>query len=381
MTRLPLLAASIALVIAAPALQAQANLSTQGLGYAPAQMSARAKTTGGALGEIDPASSINPAALLNWGGAALFFQVEPEYRSVDFGGVKDRTNIARYPLFSGALPFGSKLIFGVTSSTLLDRTWATTDSTTNVIAGETVSSTTALTSAGGINDLRAAIGYAVRPWLFVGVAGHAFTGRHQLTTLRVFADSSLLTPFRDTTYSSYGGNAVSAGVEARAGRIASFAASYRHGLGISAQTGGAERSATVPNRLGLSVAYLGIAGTTIAARASHEAWSSLEGLSLGASRPRDAWDFGLGADAVGPRIGGRTVQLRGGLRQRTLPYEALGESVRERSFSGGFGTLLGRGRAVLDVGVIRSHRDATGGGATAASERAWTFSAALTVRP
>lgn len=381
MMRTSLFAASAVLLLAAPALQAQGNLSTQGLGYSLGQMSARAKTTGGAFSEIDPASSINPAALVNWGGAALFFQVEPEYRSVQLGGVNDRTNVARYPLAAAALPIGSRLVLGLNSSTLLDRTWSTVETTSNVIAGQTVTSTTALTSQGGINDLRLGVGYAVRPWLFLGIGGHAYTGRHQLTTVRAFEDSAQLAPFRDTTFSSYGGNALSAGFEARAGRIASVAASYRHGLDIEAQTGGDVRSARVPNRLGLSVAYLGIAGTTIAARAAHEQWSSLGGLSVGASRPRDTWDVGLGADAVGPKIGGRSLQLRGGLRQRTLPYDALGEAVRERSFSGGLGTILGRGRAVLDLGVIRSQRDATGGLATAASERAWTFSAALTVRP
>lgn len=383
MMRSPLVAAivAVALPLAASRLDAQGTLSTQGLGFAPGQISARAKSAGGAFGEIDPASSVNPAALVNWGGSALFFQLEPEYRSVRFGGETDRTNVARYPLVAGALQMGSRWVLGVTSSTLLDRTWSTTEVSSNVVAGETIASTTALTSRGGINDLRLGIGHALRPWLFLGVAAHAYSGRHELTTLRVFEDSANFTPFRDTTFSSYGGNAVSAGFEARIGRSASLAGSYRHGFGLSAQTGAAERSATVPDRLGFSAAYLGIAGTSIAARAAHEKWSALDGLSVGASRPRDAWDLGLGADVAGPRIGGRIIQVRAGVRQRTLPYDALGEAVRERSISGGLGTVLGRGRALIDAGVIRSGRSVAGGPAAAATESAWTFTAALTVRP
>lgn len=382
MIRLRLLITSaFSLVLAAPDVQAQANLSTQGLGYAAGQLSARGRMTGGALGESDPASAINPAALLNWAGSVLYFQVEPEYRSVAIGGTQDRTNVARYPLAAGALSLGTRWMLAVTSSTLLDRTWATADSTVNLVDGVPVRSLTRLGSQGGINDLRLGVAYAPRPWLLLGVGAHAYTGRHQITTLRTFDTTSALATFQDTTFSSYGGNAFSAGFEARAGQYASIAGSWRRGTGISVQTEGASRSARIPDRLGLSVSYIGIANATIAARVSHETWSALDGLSTGRSRPQDAWDFGLGAEAAGPSIGGRVMQLRAGARQRSLPFDILGERVRERSISAGAGSVLGRGRALVDAGVVRSFRDALGGPAAMASEDAWTFSLALTVRP
>ena len=40
---------------------AQGNLSTFGFGYPPGQLSARAQATGGGVGELDPASTLNPA--------------------------------------------------------------------------------------------------------------------------------------------------------------------------------------------------------------------------------------------------------------------------------------------------------------------------------
>ena len=53
---------------------AQGNLSGQGLGFPTGQLSARAEGTGGAIGEIDPISLVNPAALAFIGTTTLFFQ-------------------------------------------------------------------------------------------------------------------------------------------------------------------------------------------------------------------------------------------------------------------------------------------------------------------
>ena len=61
---------------------AQGTISTLGFGYPAGQLSTRALGTGGALGEIDPLSVSNPASILNFGGSALYFQAEPEYRTL-----------------------------------------------------------------------------------------------------------------------------------------------------------------------------------------------------------------------------------------------------------------------------------------------------------
>ncbi len=110
----------------APDAGAQGNLSTFGFGYPPGQLSARAQATGGAIGEMDPVSTLNPAALISWGGSAIYFQVEPEFRRVDAAGGSDRTTTARYPLTGGALALGSRWVLGIATSTFLDRSWATT---------------------------------------------------------------------------------------------------------------------------------------------------------------------------------------------------------------------------------------------------------------
>ena len=96
----------------------------------------------------------------------------------------------------------------------------------------------------------------------------------------------------------------------------------------------------------------------------------------------------MGADVLGPRMAGRSLQLRAGARWRTLPFGVrpnlaggtLGPSseVTETSYSFGAGTLLARGRAALDVAGIRASRRAS---TTAIEENAWTLSVGVTVRP
>jgi hypothetical protein len=367
---------------------AQGNLSTFGFGYPPGQFSARAQATGGAIGEMDPISPLNPAALINWGGSAVHFQIEPEFRRVDAVGGSDRTTTARYPLTGGALSLGSRWMLGVAASTFLDRTWATSFRTTHQLGDEMVAATTTFRSQGAINDVRLALGWAARPWFRVGLGAHALTGRNVLSVTDAFDDVARFDTLQQDTTVSYRGTAFSGGVEVRAGRVASVAASMRVGGRIRAVSGDATLGrATVPTRFGVTVAYLGIANSAIALRTAYDKWSSLEALGRPGLRAVDAWDTSLGADVVGPRIAAdRTLMLRAGFRWRTLPFAVSVPSpsdgftshpVRERSFSGGLGTTLARGRASLDVGVIRASRDA----GLSVDEQAWILSIGMSVRP
>jgi hypothetical protein len=371
------------------AASAQGNLSTFGFGYPPGQLSARALAAGGAIGEIDPVSTLNPAALANWGGSAVYFQIEPEFRRVSAPGSSDRTTTARYPLTGGALSMGSRFTLGIAVSTLLDRSWATTARTTHQLPGEpSVDATTTFRSEGAINDVRVALAWTSRPWLRFGVGAHALTGQNRLTVVDAFDDTARFDPVQQDTAISYRGTALSGGVEIRAGRVASVAASMRVGGRVRAVSGDATLAwATAPTRVGVTVAYLGIANSALALRTSYDKWSSLEGLGSPRLQAIDAWDMSLGADIAGPRVGAdRPLMLRAGIRRRTLPFAATpiengavgrGRSVVEQSFSAGTGVLLARGRASVDLGVIRASRDA----GLSVNERAWILSIGMAVRP
>ena len=368
---------------------AQGNLSTFGFGYPPGQLSARAVGTGGAIGEVDPISTLNPAALINWGGSAVYFQIEPEFRRVDVAGGTDRTTTARYPLTGGALTLGTRWRLGVSASTLLDRSWATTVPTTHQIGDDAVEATTTFRSEGAINDVRLALAWTPRPWLRLGLGAHALTGQNRLSVIDVFDDTASYEPLRQDTTISYRGTAVSGGVEARLGRVASVAASMRLGGPVRAESNDASLArGSAPNRFGVSVAYLGLANSVIAVRTSYDKWTALQSLGGPGLRATDSWDTSVGADVAGPRLGGdRVIMLRAGGRWRTLPFAvpavaegatAGGRAVRERSLAVGAGTALARGRAAFDLGLVRASRDAAG---LAVDERAWILSVGLSVRP
>lgn len=368
---------------------AQGTLSTQGFGYPSGQLSTRTLGTGGALAEIDPLSVTNPAALINLGASALYFQAEPEYRTIRVGGASDRSTIARYPLVAGGVPLTSSLFAGVSVSNLLDRSFQTVGRGSQIVGTDVVTSTNTFTSDGAIGDVRLALAWAPVPWLHLGLAGHAITGDNRLTSQQQFDDSTRYAGIRDTVTVTYVGNAFSGGVEAYAGRYGVVAASYRRGGPLSVKHGDTTRaSARVPDRLAVSAAYLGIRGTSIAFRTAKEMWSDMRGLGSAGLPISEGWDTSIGADVLGPRFGGSLIQLRAGGRWRTLPFDvrptlATGgfgpsASVSEKSYSLGTGTVLARGRAALDLAAVRATRRSS---ATAVEENAWTLSVGITVRP
>jgi hypothetical protein len=136
-------------------------------------------------------------------------------------------------------------------------------------------------------------------------------------------------------------------------------------------------SARVPNRFGASIAYTGIANSAIAIRTSRDNWSALDGLGTNGLKGVDAWDTSVGADMAGPKMGNRIVFLRGGYRNRTLPFQAAGHDVTENSVTGGLGTTFANGRVLTDFAAIYAKRNAN----LTASEHAWTLSIGIAVRP
>lgn len=361
-------------------LGAQANLSGQGLGFPTGQLSTRAEGTGGSVGETDPLSLINPAALAFIGTTTLFFQIEPEYRRVTVGSASDNTITARYPLFAAVIPLGSSWAVALSSATLLDRTWTTTLDSSVVLGTDTVASTFQSGSSGSINDLRFAVAWSPNTYVRLGLGGHLMSGNDRVFVGRTFVNNSAFGNFADSSTLGFDGGAVSGGIEVVLPKLAIASASFRKGGSLNASRNDTTLgSGHVPDRLGFSLAYIGAAGTQIAARTSFDKWSSLNGLNRGTSLAVDAWDTSLGADIAGPRLGSQPLMLRVGGRWRTLPYAIAptNNKVTEKSISGGIGTTFGGGRVITDITVLHAQRDAGIG----ISERAWTLSIGLGIRP
>lgn len=365
--------------VAAPCAGAQSNLSTQGFGFPTGQLSARALGAGGSLGEMDPLSPVNPATIAILAARILFFQIEPEFRTVTTAAGNDRTTTARYPNVFGAIPISDHVVFSLGASTLLDRTATTSFSSTQFIsATDSVPTKTTYRVDGAMDDIRLAGAWSPTRWLRVGLGAHAITGHNLINLSQTFTDTVRFSAFSQSRVLGFSGTALSAGVQF-VSSSAVLSASAREGgpLHLNAEDT-VLTSARVPNRFGASIAYTGIANSTISMRTSRDNWSSLGSLGTTGLAGVDAWDSSVGADIAGPRFGDKILFVRGGFRNRTLPFRAAGSDVTEKSVTGGLGTTLANGHVLTDLAVIRANRSA---GGVAASEHAWTISIGISVLP
>ena len=90
--------AVVLFLLGAQPLAAQGTLSALGFGYPVGGTSTRAAATAGAFGEFDLMSPINPAVLGGLSRTFLTAQTEPEFRTLRFGAVQEKTTAQRVPL-------------------------------------------------------------------------------------------------------------------------------------------------------------------------------------------------------------------------------------------------------------------------------------------
>jgi len=372
-------AIAVALGLIASTARAQANLSSQGFGYPPGQLSSRSLGTGGSIAELDPLTPLNPASLGLNQTRIVEFQLEPEFRTVNSPSGSEHTTTARYPNVFVAFPIGKGWVLGAGASTLLDRTSTTEFNTSQILPGsDTVAMHTTYRIDGAMSDVRLATAYNAKSWLRFGFGVHGITGHNLVSITQEFPDSTEFEAFNQSLVLDFTGIAASAGVQMT---------SKNWGLGFSGRLGGNLHSsvedtilsrAKVPSRFGASLAFTGVANSAFAIRTSRDNWSSLNGLQTpGGSRAVDAWDSGIGADIAGPRMGQQIIYIRAGLRTRTLPFQAEGHDVTENSASGGLGTTFANGRVLTDFAAIYANRTA----GLPATEHAWTLSFGISIRP
>lgn len=357
---------------------AQSNLSVQGFGYPTGQLSSRAEGSGGAVGEIDPLSPLNPASLAALGTRLLYFQAEPEFRRVTTANGTEATTTNRYPVVFGAIPIGKSWVFSLGSSTLLDRTSSTSFTTNQDIGTQIEPMTTTERIDGAMNDVRLAAAFTPASWLRLGLGLDGITGHNLVNLSQHFADSTEFASFTHTRILGFRGDAFEAGAQVLTKTFIA-AGSYRHGGSVHLDVEDTLiATGRVPDRIGLSLAYIGLANSAFAIRTSHDSWSSLGGLGAPGLVAVDGWDTSVGADVAGPHLGERILYLRAGFRDRTLPFQAASQTVTERSLSAGLGTSFAQSRVLADLAVIHANRSAP---SLDAAEHAWTISFGISVRP
>lgn len=358
------------------ALHAQGSLAAQGYGYPGGQLSAAAQGIGGSTAELDAASPINPATLATPFRYSLYLQFEPEFRNTSVNDVSSKSAYMRFPLFMAT---GSVRQFsaGISSSTLLDRSWSNVYSDSQMVGGEMFPSTLTAASTGAMNDVRFALAYRAGQRLQLGVATHVITGENRLRFGRSFPDSVGIGAVQQLSTIGFSGRALSAGVVTLPVQGLVVAASARFGGTLTAdQDADPLAEAKVPSRYGVGVSYFGITGSTLSARYERTAWTEMDDLGTPAMTTFDATEIGVGLDVAGPRVGGTASIIRFGIRDRGLPFGWNGLQVDERAYTGGVSLPVARGRGTLDLTLQRAERSA--GGVT---ERSWFVGLGMGLRP
>jgi hypothetical protein len=333
---------------AAP-LAAQSSLGVQGFGYPAGQFSTRAQGTGGALGEFDPVSVVNPTSLLEFGRTFAAFQYDPEFRSLTVrtpgGSARQNNTVARFPIVAVGAPVRRRFMVGLSASTLLDRTFtAEFADTARFSDGTLAAGRQRVESNGSIADVRLAGAMQLRPWLRVGLSGHVFTGENRLVSARQFDSATVFSAINDSTSIDYTGAAATLGLAVRPVRGVQIAGSYRAGGTLKTTRNDSTLSrANAPDRAGVALRVDRVTGAVFAVAFSHTSWSRMRALGTRALDVRDATELNGGVEALGPRLGELPVLLRLGGRQRTLPFGVGGARIRETSYGGGLGLPLGGG--------------------------------------
>ena len=371
------IAAGIVTLGAFRSLEAQGALSTQGFGYPGGQLSTRALGTGGALGDFDANSPINPAALSIGLRAAVYGQYDPEFRNVSSASGTANSTTARFPVVGVSGRFG-RATAGLSFSNLLDRSWSNTYFDSQTVGGRVVQSHITAQSSGGISDARAALSYQVSERLYLGVGVHVFPGQNRTTLGREFADSLKTGSFTQTNIFNFSGSAVSVGAIALPVPHLNIGASVRFGGAMHIRAGDSTvvGSASVPGRWSVSAAYDGLAGSALAVRYAREEWSSMRGLGSPGLVVNDVAEFAAGAEVAGPKLSGVPMALRFGYRARDLPFAVGGNRIAERSLTAGVGLPVAAGRGAVDVSLARARRTTAGAG-----ENGWILSIGFAIKP
>lgn len=381
--RLSAVIAVILLAGAAPPTAAQGVIGAAGLGYPHGGLSSRVLGSGGAAAELDPASALNPAALSQVATFEVHSQMNVERRTSVVASPSTTSVIPTFPHTGFTLAISSRWVFGLSTSSLLDRSWGNTTEAVISLDGIDVVARDRATSEGGLNDVRLAVAYRLTPRLAVGAGGHFISGENRIELVRTFVDAPEYGVARQRALIDYSGSAYSAGLVYAPTDALVFGASAQIGGSLDAsEFGEVVGSGSTPARAGGSVQY-SLPGSVFSARVGWSRWSDLDGFSDRAGvtpstlDARDGMQYGIGADLDGPSMLGAPTVLRVGFARRDLPFRVAGHDVAENRISGGMGIPLAQGRALLDIAVVRAARTGVAG----ASETGWITSVGLVLRP
>jgi len=367
----------IAAVGAATPLAGQTSVyGIRGLGFPGRALTPRARAMGGGLGAFDPASPLNPAAVAGFVQVTAVAVAAADFRGYQVGGADvGGLHATRFPLMevAGRLP-GVRLGYSLGMSQYTDRSFDVSLTDTIVLRGADVEVTDRSSSSGGASDIRGALAWEPRAGLRIGAGGHVVTGSAKLAVSRTFSDSAYQS-FRRVNEERVSGFGVSGGL------LWAPTAGLQVALGGRYDTEATlEVDSTPTGTVNLPISAL--AGLEIrpvralrwASTFIWRSWADADPDLPG--RAFNTWELGSGVELGGPESGASRVPLRLGARYATLPFSPTDDQAHEVDVALGTGISFAGNRGLVDLVLERAFRSGAG-----ARERAWQFSASLTVRP
>ena len=366
MTRARLLTLLACALVAGRTARAQdSEFGIRGLGTPGRWESGRARTGGGAFAAFDPASTLTEAALADIGSVTASVAEAATFRHVEAPGVGTWLRSTRYPLLTVGGPVSSGLFVSGGFSTYLDRSYNAVTRDSVVLRGVTQQFTDAITSDGGVSDVRLAAAARIGSRLALGAGLHLLAGSTRMTATRNFDDTTVYFDARQTGTVRYEGLGVSGSALLTVTPTVSLAGFARRDGHLSGYVGDTLVTRTdLPATVGAALRWTPLASARFAASVMWRSWSRA------GPNMFDTVNWAAGLEV------GKGAPLRVGVRGGQLPFGVTGTAPSEWGAAVGLGRVLAGGHGLLDVGLERLARD--GGGL---HERVWTLVLGLTVRP
>jgi hypothetical protein len=337
-----------------------------GLGVPGRAESARSRATGGAFAAFDPLSALTEASLVGLTRLTASASGATSYLTDDLAGQHASRRAARFPVWQLSGPTWSGVTMGAGVSTYLDRSYRVVIRDSVTLGGSSQAVTDALSSDGGVTDLRFVVARRFGP-VDVGIGYHLLGGSSRFDVRREFADTSRYGTVEQTGEVAYRGSGYSGSVIVRLGRSVRLAGFARGDTRLNTEENAVSVAKNdLPLTVGGAIHWQPAPEASVAASLMRRSWSTAT----------DSGAFNTTSWSVGAEIGSRRLPLRLGVRGGDLPFGPAATAPREFAFAVGSGFQLSQGRGIIDLTLERLRR--TGSGLT---ETAWTVLVGMTVRP
>jgi len=335
---------------------AQSSLfGVRGLGHPGRPYTPGTRATGGSFALFDGESDFNPAAMTNLKAVAAGFVLTPTWRRWESPAGTASLRDTRFPLVfvGGPIP-GSRFGLGVSLGSYADRDFRLASMDTLLIRDQSVIVNDTLSSLGGLNEIRFAVGYAVSGRTTVGAAAYWITGSSRLEARRHFSDTAYVA-FLQSAELSYQGLGVAVGVTHQLTSRIQLGALLRSDGKASVERDSTEAyDVDLPYTASAGVQLKAGRRLVLAAAGTFRSWSGANSdlQQQGGVGARNTVELAFGGEYARNARRPTTLPIRAGVRYATLPFPVVaGERPKEFAVSLGTGLRFAQERAGIDVSL------------------------------